>query len=212
MQMSYRTEQEQIEVFTRWWKENGRWTLAVLVLGLIAYIGWTQWQNYQHQRAEAASVLYEDLLRSAETQSPETLDLASRLQEEYVDTFYGKAALLFLAESSVKKNDLTGAEVHLDKLIRQNTGDDLGYIAKFRSAKVLHALGKDDDALLRLQEPVPAGFKALFAELRGDVYMAQNQHDKARAAYQEAVTGDEKDGSGKKEILEMKLNQAGSSP
>lgn len=210
--MSYRSEQEQIEIFTRWWKENGRWTLIVIVLGLATYIGWTQWQNHQRQRAEDASVLYNDLLRFAETSSPETLELASRLRNEYADTFYGRAALLFLAESSVKKNDLASAETYLDEVIKKNRGDDLGYTARFRSAKVLHALGKDDEALLRLQEPVPAGFKALFAELRGDVYMTKNQHDKARTAYQEAMVSAEKDNPAQKDTLEMKLSQAGSAP
>lgn len=207
--MSYRTEQEQIEVFTRWWKENGRLTLAILVSGLIVYIGWTQWQNYQHQRAEDASVLYDDLLRFSETSSPETLELASRLRTEYSDTFYGQAALLFLAESSVRQNDLTAAEAYLDELIKKNTGDDLGYTAKLRSAKVLHALGKDEDALLRLQEPVPTGFKALFAELRGDVYMTQNQLDKSRTAYQEAMAASKEEDARQQDILEMKLSQAG---
>lgn len=210
--MSYRTEQEQLEIFTRWWKENGHWTLIAIILGLVVYISWTQWQNHQHQRAEDASVLYDDLLSFAEAGSPETLGLASRLRTEYADTFYGQAALLFLAESSVKQNDLAAAETYLDELIKKNTGDDLAYTAKLRSAKVLHALGKDEEALLRLQEPVPAGFKLLFAELRGDIFVAQSQHDKARTAYQEAIIAGEKDSTGRNEILEMKLSQAGSAP
>lgn len=215
--MSYRTEQEQIEIFTRWWKENGRWTLAVIVLGLGAYVGWMQWQNHLHERAEAASVLYDDLLlagakASPEAMSPETRELASRLQSEYADTFYGQAALLFLAQESAGKNDLAGAEAYLDTLIKQNAGDDLGYTARYRSAKVLHALGKYEEALLRLKEPVPTGFKALFAELRGDIYIAQNQQDKARAAYQEAIDATKEDNSRQQDVLEMKLSQSGSAP
>jgi predicted negative regulator of RcsB-dependent stress response len=210
--MSYRTEQEQIEIFTRWWKEKGRLTLVALVLALIAYVGWTQWQGHRHQRAEEASVLYNDLLKSAESKSPDAAGLATRLRDEYADTFYGRAALLFLAEASVAKNDLAGAEVHLDTLIKQNAGDDLGLTARLRSAKVLHALGKEDEALVRLSGQVPAGFDVLFAELRGDIYMVQGQNDKARLAYQEAITALESDNSTQKEVLDMKLSQAGGAP
>lgn len=210
--MSYRTEQEQIEIFTRWWKENGRWTLAIIILGLAAYIGWAQWQHHVHQRAEEASVLYDNLLEITDADSSQALELAARLRNEYPDTFYGQAGLLFLAEASVKQNDLSGAEAYLDELIKKNAGDDLSYTARFRSAKVLHALGKDEEALLRLKEPVGAGFNALFAELRGDIYMTLNQHDKARNAYQEAITAGDEDGSRQKDILEMKLSQAGNAP
>jgi predicted negative regulator of RcsB-dependent stress response len=208
--MSYRTEQEQIELFTRWWKENGRWILAVVIAGLLVYAGWTQWQSNQHERAETASVLYDDLLDFAETNSPEMQALALRLQEEYADTFYGRAALLFLAETAVNQGDLTGAESYLDQLINHNAKDDFGYTARYRSAKVLHASGKNDEALLRLQEPVPTSFTVLFAELRGDVYMTMNQQDKARTAYQEALSASQEDPSRQQDILEMKLSQTGS--
>jgi len=207
--MSYRTEQEQIEVFTQWWKKNGRLTLAAVVLALLAYIGWTQWQTHQHQRAEMASVLYNDLLLFQEKNSPAALELASRLRDEYADTFYGLAALLYLAEAAVRENDLTAAEAHLDDLIKRNTGDDLSYTAKYRSAKVLYALGRYEEALARLKGSVPSGFKALFAELRGDIYRMQNQPDKARVAYQEAMGAGEEDVSGQKDILLMKLSQVG---
>lgn len=210
--MSYRTEQEQIEIFTQWWKKHGRLTLSAALLVLVAYIGWTQWQSYRHTRAEEASVLYDDLLRLSESDSSEAQALALRLRNEYDETFYGQAALLFLAEFAVAQNDLAGASAHLDDLIKHDVVDDLGYTARLRSAKILHALGKDEEALLRLKEPVPAGFDVLFAELRGNIYMTLNQPEKARTAYQQAMDAVEKNISGETEILEMKLSQAGGAP
>lgn len=208
-----RTEQEQIEIFTHWWKGQGLKTLAVVGVALAAYVGWTQWQAHQHRNAEAASALYQELLESAQpsgaTDQKDTL--LKQLREEYPDTFYGQAALLFLAQAAVEKGELEAAATHLDTLIKQNPSDDLAYTARYRSAKVLHSLGREDEALARLQKPV-AGFKVMFAELQGDIYVAKQQLDKARSAYEEALAAVEAEKSNQKDVLEMKLSQASAAP
>ena len=47
----YRTEDEQVEALRRWWNENGRSTLAAVVIVLAAGFGWRAWQaNEVHQQ------------------------------------------------------------------------------------------------------------------------------------------------------------------
>ena len=42
---SYRTEEEQVEALRRWWNENGRSTLFVIVVVLAGTFGWQGWQR-----------------------------------------------------------------------------------------------------------------------------------------------------------------------
>ena len=52
----YRTEEEQVEALRRWWNENGKSTVAVIVIALAAGLGWQAWQREsgnqrRHRRA-----------------------------------------------------------------------------------------------------------------------------------------------------------------
>ncbi|MDX1713508.1 MAG: tetratricopeptide repeat protein, partial [Halomonas venusta] len=57
-----RSEEEQLEVIKRWWKENGTSLIAGAVLAAAGVFGWNAWQNYQEGQAEAASVRYQQLV------------------------------------------------------------------------------------------------------------------------------------------------------
>jgi len=210
--MSYRSEKDQIEIFTRWWNTHGIRTLIVAGVLLAVYVGWTQWQAHQQRRAEAASVIFEQFLQVADSSPDQARELLDQLHTQYGDTFYGSAARLFLANEAVIKGDLEAADNHLDALIQSRPSEDLLQVARLRSARVLHDLGRDDEALKRLQDPVAKGFQALFAELRGDIYMARNEADKARAAYEEAKTADESGAGTQQQLLDMKLSQFGVQP
>ena len=42
----YNTEEEQVEALRRWWDENGRSTIAAIVIALAAGFGWQAWQKH----------------------------------------------------------------------------------------------------------------------------------------------------------------------
>ena len=57
-----RSEEEQLEVVKRWWKENGTSLIAGAVLAAAGVFGWNAWQNYQEGKSEAASARYQQLI------------------------------------------------------------------------------------------------------------------------------------------------------
>jgi predicted negative regulator of RcsB-dependent stress response len=66
----YRTEEEQVEALRRWWNENGKSTVAVIVIALAAGLGWQAWQRESGNQREQASDLYQALLRANDTPAP----------------------------------------------------------------------------------------------------------------------------------------------
>jgi predicted negative regulator of RcsB-dependent stress response len=60
-------------------------------------------------------------------------------------------------------------------------------VARVRLASVMLDEKKYDDALKTLDAVKEEGFVSIAADLRGDVYAAQNRRDEARAAYEMAV-------------------------
>ena len=61
---AFRTEEEQVEAIKRWWDENGKSTIAAIVLALAAGFGWQGWQGYQVDQRQAASDVYQAMLQA----------------------------------------------------------------------------------------------------------------------------------------------------
>jgi predicted negative regulator of RcsB-dependent stress response len=69
-----------------------------------------------------------------------------------------------------------------------------------------------DEAIKQLSRPPAAAFAASYAELRGDIFLAQKKTEEAKTAWQEAKTLREKEGkatatSTEEAIILMRLQQ-----
>ena len=85
-------------------------------------------------------------------------------------------------------------------------------LTRSRLARVQLDLGEHDKALATVADANSGSFKALFAEIRGDVLLAQGKDSEARAAYQLAADNLIPEQAGRRPLLEMKINDLQSTP
>ena len=86
--MSQRTEEENIEAFKIWWKENGLKVVAGIVLLIGGYISWDLYEGKIKSEAEAASEIWQSITDSL---SEET---GNKLTQENQATIQKNAELL----------------------------------------------------------------------------------------------------------------------
>ena len=79
---SYRTEEEQVEALKKWWDENGRSTIAAIIVALGIGFGWQGWQKYQDTESENASQRYQNLLQRLSTADADGVTEAAALARE----------------------------------------------------------------------------------------------------------------------------------
>ena len=187
---TYRTEDEQVEALKRWWDENGRSTIAAIVLALIAGFGWQAWKDFDQGQQVAASDLYQSLLQavSAPTDNAAAVrQVAAQLKSEFGGSTYAQFAALHLARLAVTDGDLAAAEAELRwVLAKADSGSDIADITQLRLARVLAAQGNTDQALSILAQGEGGTYAASYAMARGDVLLGLDRRDEARAAYTEA--------------------------
>lgn len=212
----YHADQEQLDALRRWWKQYGAPIALAVTLVVGGWFGWQQWQGAQARAAEAASLVYEEMMAgitSAPLQDmdPKRLDAlvatAQKLKTDYGGTQYARLAGLLLARLAVARDDLDTAATELRAVMGNSRDKELALIAQLRLVRVLTAQEKYDEALSLANAQVPDAMAGAFAEARGDIRLLRGETDAARADYQTALARlDSRDGL-LKSLLEIKLNQ-----
>lgn len=218
-----RTDEEQIQALSNWWKENGKSLLFSIAIALAVVAGWKAWQKHQATQAQSASILYQNLIQAAQPSNPmEALakateqsgdvanndaklitanHLAQQLKIEHENTTYAIYASFILARINIEKGDFDAAITELDWILEHKPEQQLLVLVYLRKGRLLAAQGKLKLAL-ELINSIPDGpYKAQVYELKGDLYLTDNNKEQALSAYKNAIAA-----GNKQPLLEMKLN------
>jgi len=199
----YTSEDQQIEMIKKWWRTNGTGILAGIVLAIVAVLAWQIWNQNKQSNREAGAVLYGQLVdaassldqsrlaaeaKSAEDQAATLSHLGEQLKTDFAGSEYAVYAALMLAKEAVFDGETKQAIEQLNWAIDNTQNQPLKLIANLRLARVL-AEDKQYDAALSQLDAVQTGAQAdAYEEVRGDIYVAMGETEKARAAYELAMT------------------------
>jgi predicted negative regulator of RcsB-dependent stress response len=183
------TEEQQIEAFKKWWKENGSSIITGLLLGLAILFGARSWFAYQERSAENASDIYTSLM--AALTSGDTLAVtqkAGMLIADFSGTPYASLAAMAVARVKLEEDELEAARAQLQWALDNAGSDAIRETARLRLVRVLIAEGKyaEAEAMINQAEASEA-FEPLYRELRGDIHFARGDTASARAEYEHAL-------------------------
>lgn len=204
-------EQEQLEAFKAWWKDNGNLILGALLVVVVAMGGWRGWQYYQHKQTGEAATLYAEFTKQLESNDAKRVnDAAAAVMDKYAATAYASRAALLAAQVNEQGNDAARAKTQLLWVIDHADEAGLKDVARLRLAAVLLDEKNYADALKQLEAKHPASFDGLFADLKGDVLSAQGKTEEAKAAYKLAY--DKTDAKSRyRNLIQMKMDALGTS-
>jgi predicted negative regulator of RcsB-dependent stress response len=203
-------EQEQIDALKAWWKEHGNLVVTVLLAACVAAAGTAGWRWYRNNQAEQASGLYAALEKAMHANDTKAVrETAAQLMDKYGSTAYGPMAALTAAKINYDAGDATSAAAQLRWVVDNARDDDVAATARLRLAGVLLDQKKYDEALSLLDAKHPESFNGLFADRKGDIYIAQGKANEARAAYKEALEKLPQQGSTYRNIVQVKLDALG---
>lgn len=201
-------EDDELEKFKKWWKENGTGLMLGIGLGLAAVAGWQYWQRTTQAAAEKASAYFEGLQASLrEDDKGPALRQAQRLLDEDADSVYAAFSALQLAKLQYQQGEAEAAIAQFRWVLGADVDESIKQIARLRLARVLI---EQDQASVEVQKILDQGLQdpvltGEFQVLKGDLAMARGQIETAKEAYQKALESDVKDEVG----LRMKLADLG---
>ncbi len=180
-------EQEQLDEFKAWWKQNGKMVTSLLVAVLVGYAAFQGWHFYQNKQSVEASTQYQELLVVDEKDLKIIQAKSAMLMESFSGTPYAGRAALFAAKVNYQANEVKSAKAQLDWSIKNAKETSVSALSSLQLANILAEEKDFEGALKLLNAPHDAGFDGLFADLKGDVLVSLGKNVEAKEAYQQAL-------------------------
>ncbi len=166
----YNNDEQQAEAIKNWIKENGRAVLLGAAIGLVGMFGWRYYNEYHQGKMEAASAAYDLVIKDLDQNKDKAFPAVSEFVSNYSGSAQGDLAALQLASAAVKAGKLDVAVTQLQTVADKGNAA-VKPIAAIRLARVLGEQGKFADAQKRLDSVTQKAYKAVVAEVRGDLYL-----------------------------------------
>ena len=181
-------EQDQIDALKTWWKTNGNMVTWVAIVALASFSSVQGWKYYQHQRSSQASAQYQALTQVDSKDIKAIQGISAQLMEKYTSTPYAGRAALIAAKANFAAKDSKSAKSQLEWAAKNAKEEAVQSVALLQLAAIQLEEKTYDEALKTLATKHGSGFDGLFADLKGDVLVAQGKTAEAKLAYQEALT------------------------
>lgn len=191
--MSAMTDNEQTELVASFAKRYGFAILVVVLIGVVGFLGWKWWQQKQAVTAANRTVQLQNLLN--QSQNAMTNDQVYKkmlvdgkaLIADNADSIQAVEAELYMAKFAFDKKDFVTANSLLTQAQNAKVGDEgLNALATIRLAYTQIAQNQLDTALKTLDSVKLESFIPSVAEAKGDIYVAKNDVENAKKAYQQA--------------------------
>jgi predicted negative regulator of RcsB-dependent stress response len=203
---TYQTEEEQVEAIKKWWKENGKWAIGGIALGLAAVGGGKGWIEYQRVQAENASATYEGFAQAARGADLETaVQRGDALINEYEGSTYALFTALDLARMQFEAGDKDKARVRLQWVVDKAGDEAISKLAKVRLARLMLDMNALDEASSLSANPADDSWQGEFLSIQAEVKLAHGDREGARKDFSRALER----GVSNPTLVHMKLQELG---
>ncbi|HEX9450791.1 MAG TPA: tetratricopeptide repeat protein [Burkholderiales bacterium] len=202
-------EQEQIAELKQFWKQYGTLIVTLAVAALVAFAGMQGWRYYKNSQSGQASALFTKFGEAVRKNDvKEIRALGKQVMDGFGSTAYGPSAAMLLAKINYENGEPAAAAEQLQWAIDKAKDAETAELARLRLASIRLDEKKYDEALKLLETKHSAAMETLYADLRGDVMVAQGKTAEARAAYKMAI---EKSlpNSAYRSVVQIKLDALG---
>ena len=202
-------EQEQLDEIKAWWKQYRALVALVAVAATVTVGGIQGWRHHESKQGLEAGELYAQLQGAvAGNDARKVQDIAAVIADKYARTGYAAFAALAAAKAAFDGGDQATARARLQWVVDNGRDEPTRDIARLRLAGVLLDQKQYDDALILVNTQHIDALSALYADLKGDLLVAQSKLPEARAAYQIALDKSEAK-SAYRSLIQVKLDALG---
>ncbi|HLX52646.1 MAG TPA: tetratricopeptide repeat protein, partial [Aquella sp.] len=155
-------EQEQLTRLAYFWRDWGKYLMAIIAIAIIAYTSNVIWVANATGNATKAAVIYNQLNTAVKAKDMTTVyKLADSLKDQYPRVEYTAMASIIAAKVAYDAKDMAKAAKYLSWTIKKTKDKGMAAIAMLRLADIYIDQQKFDLAIGTLMQDHDASFDAL---------------------------------------------------
>lgn len=186
-------EQEHVSKIKYFWSDFGKYIIIFLSIIITIYVSSGAYNWYKQQQSKKAAIIYANFNESG-ISNDKKYSIAIELQNKFPKTEYAVLSSLVVAKIAMKEKKIDKAEKFLNWVISNNKVDlGLSTLAQLDLVYLYIDEKKYDKALDLIKQKHDASFDVLFYQAKGDLYIVSGNMDKAKAAYNDAISKAGKD-------------------
>lgn len=202
-------EQEQLDELKAWWKQNGKLVILLVAAFFTSVAAFQGWRYYRDTQTVAAVTLYGQLEQADRAgDAKKARAIATQIVDKYGSTTYAVLASLVAARHAFAGGDLGEAKARLQWVAEHAREEEIRDVARLRLAAVLLDEKNYAEALKLVETKPGDGMAGLYADMKGDILLAQGKAPEARNAYQFALDKSQEN-SPYRQTLQLKLDSLG---
>jgi predicted negative regulator of RcsB-dependent stress response len=202
-------EHEQSERVKKWLLKNGSNILTGFLLVIASVGAWQWWQGKQLSDGQEAANQYQVFVQAIEkNDGTKAVVLGEAVINNYAKSDFAFLAALRLAKYQMTQGKSDLAMAALEKGNTVANSDSNRELIQIRITQLYLAQGKLTEADAKLKTFKPVYFPASYAEIQGDLALANGQRNEAVTFYQSALKLLAAT-AGSRALIELKLSEAG---
>ena len=174
------------EKVVSWLEENYKGLVAGIIIGLSILYGYKAYISNENTNQLNLSRQYDLAINEYNRgKIDEVLKFSRNNITQNPENIYTSLASLYSAKEMYKQNNFEEAYVFLEHIIKYSSDKEIKSLAKYRKAKLLIEEERYEEAHLLIGEE-PDNYQHI--ELKGDLYLIQDQYLKAINHYNDVLT------------------------
>jgi len=198
----------QMDKMQNLWDTYKHIIVGVIVIIVIAFIGFEFYQSSVKKNGEAASQIYQEII----TINIDNIEMiragVTNLKDNHSDSPYSSRGAIYLSRSLVNKKMNDEAITELIWAADHAIEKSIQSLALYSLANIYLILKNIDDAMATANKISTPGYVGLKNDLLGDIHIKNNDKEKARVSYKTALNF-YRDKSELARVIQTKLDTIG---
>lgn len=179
-------EVERSEAVRRWLRQYGGALFAGVLAGIAILIGIQWWQEHRRSMREEAAMRFERFLEAEKARDQDRADQLAAELAQIENGVFTWLALQHQARRALESGRQEEALAHLKNAERVAPDAAMADLNRLRMARVLHGLGRNEEALALIARIRGSAWSGEVEELRGDILLALGRSGEASVAFERA--------------------------
>ena len=180
---------DEIQIIQKLFTKYKYFVLAICFFGFMTFVTVEYYKHHNKVQCKNAGLIYKNMIFGIQRHNKATtIKEGEKLVLNYKNTPYFQLGSALLAKLAIEENRLDDAFQYLKDATYYKKDSVIYHLSVARMARVLHSMGKSEQALELLENNKNNTYQSLYNSIAGDIYFRLDKSKQAKEFYLSSYT------------------------